>query len=90
MSLNAQSLNAQLSPEMPNHVAPASSNGANHVVLMVADYQDARAELKLALKLKGYRVIDTDTDSTSPWTSGSLRSALLITLTARVGFMLCR
>lgn len=54
------SLNAQLSAEMPNLAAPVSANGANHVVLMVEDYQDARAELKLALKLKGYRVIDTD------------------------------
>jgi DNA-binding response OmpR family regulator len=53
-------LNAQLSAETPNHAAPVSANGANHVVLMVEDYRDARAELKLALKLKGYRVIDTD------------------------------
>jgi len=53
-------LNAQLSAETPNDVAPVSANGANHVVLMVEDYRDARAELKLALKLKGYRVIDTD------------------------------
>ena len=52
------SLDAQLSAE--NEAAPASSNGANHVVLMVEDYQNARAELKLALKQKGYRVIDTD------------------------------
>jgi DNA-binding response OmpR family regulator len=44
-----------------NDVAdPVSSNGANHVVLMVEDYQDARPELKQVLKLKGYRVIDTD------------------------------
>jgi DNA-binding response OmpR family regulator len=50
----------QLSVETPNDGAPISCNGANHVVLMVEDYQDARAELKLALKLKGYRVIDTD------------------------------
>ena len=56
MSLNEQ----QLSAERPNDAAPVSANGANHVVLMVEDYQDARAELKLALKLKGYRVIDTD------------------------------
>jgi DNA-binding response OmpR family regulator len=54
------SLNAQLSAERPNDAAPVSANGPNHVVLMVEDYQDARAELKLALKLKGYRVIDTD------------------------------
>jgi DNA-binding response OmpR family regulator len=54
------SLNAQLSAETPNDAVPVSANGANHVVLMVEDYQDARAELKLALKLKGYRVIDTD------------------------------
>jgi hypothetical protein len=31
-----------------------SSNGANHVVLMVEDYQDARRELKQVLKLRGY------------------------------------
>lgn len=47
--------------DTPNDVAyPASSNGANHVVLMVEDYQDARLELKQVLKSKGYRVIDTD------------------------------
>jgi len=47
--------------DTPNDVAdPMSSNGANHVVLMVEDYQDARPELKQVLKLKGYRVIDTD------------------------------
>lgn len=45
----------------PNNVAdPQSFNGANHVVLMVEDYQNARPELKQVLKLKGYRVIDTD------------------------------
>ena len=54
------SVNAQLSAERPNDAEPVSANGANHVVLMVEDYQNARAELKLALKLKGYRVIDTD------------------------------
>jgi DNA-binding response OmpR family regulator len=51
---------AQLSAETPNDAVPMPTNGANHVVLMVEDYQDARAELKLVLKLKGYRVIDTD------------------------------
>ena len=54
------SVNAQLLAETLNPPAPVSANGANHVVLMVEDYQDARAELKLALKRKGYRVIDTD------------------------------
>ena len=39
---------------------PVSSNGANHVVLMVEDYQDARPELKQVLQLRGYRVIDAD------------------------------
>jgi DNA-binding response OmpR family regulator len=54
------SLNAHFSAERPDDAAPVSANGANNVVLMVEDYRDARAELKLALKLKGYRVIDTD------------------------------
>ena len=55
MSLNPQWAGA------PNQIAgPLSSNGANHVVLMVLDHQDARPELKQAVKLKGYRVIDTD------------------------------
>jgi CheY-like chemotaxis protein len=54
------SSNAQHSAETPNEAASVSANGANHVVLMVEDYQDARAALKQVLKLKGYRVIDTD------------------------------
>ena len=41
-------------------ISPVSSNGANHVVLMVEDYECARPELKQVLKQKGYRVIDTD------------------------------
>ena len=54
------SVNSQWA-DTPNNVAgPVSSNGANHVVLMVEDYQDARPELKQVLKQKGYRVIDTD------------------------------
>jgi CheY-like chemotaxis protein len=55
MSLNTHSA------DTPNDIGdPVSSNGANHVVLMVEDYQDARRELKQVLKLGGYRVIDTD------------------------------
>ena len=47
--------------DTPNELAdPVSSNGGNHVVLMVEDYQDARPELKQVLQLRGYRVIDTD------------------------------
>jgi len=47
--------------DTPNDLAgPVSSNGGNHVVLMVEDYQNARPGLKQILKLKGYRVIDTD------------------------------
>ena len=47
--------------DTPDDVAnPVSSNGANHVVLMVEDHQNAQPELKQALELKGYRVIDTD------------------------------
>jgi DNA-binding response OmpR family regulator len=54
------SLNPQWA-DKPNDLAGSvSSNGANHVVLMVEDYQDARPELKQVLKQKGYRVIDTD------------------------------
>lgn len=46
---------------MPNEVpGSVSSNGDNHVVLVVLDHLDARPELKQVLKLKGYRVIDTD------------------------------
>jgi DNA-binding response OmpR family regulator len=41
-------------------IGPVSSNGVNHVVLMVEDYRDARPELKQVLKQKGYRVIGTD------------------------------
>lgn len=52
--------NAQTSAETPNDAAPVSANGANHVVVMVEDHQGARAELKLALKLKGFQVFDTD------------------------------
>lgn len=55
MSLNPRWANT------PNNVAgPVSSEGSNHVVLMVEDHQDARPELKQVLRLKGYRVIDTD------------------------------
>jgi CheY-like chemotaxis protein len=54
------SLNAKLLAETPNDAPLVSANGANHVVLMVEDYQDARSDLKRRLKLKGYRVIDTD------------------------------
>ncbi|HSP64227.1 MAG TPA: response regulator, partial [Pyrinomonadaceae bacterium] len=43
-----------------HHAVSVSSNGDNHVVLMLEDYRDVRPELKLGLKLKGYRVIDTD------------------------------
>jgi DNA-binding response OmpR family regulator len=47
--------------EMANDlIGPVSANGANHVVLMVEDYRDARPELKQVLKQKGYRVIGTD------------------------------
>jgi PleD family two-component response regulator len=45
----------------PNDVAdPVSSNGANHVVLMVLDHVEARPELRQVLQLNGYRIIDTD------------------------------
>jgi len=45
----------------PNNVArPLSYNGANHVVLVVEDYQNARPELKHVLALRGYRVIEAD------------------------------
>lgn len=47
--------------DTPNDVAgPVSANGNNHVVLIVEDHQDARPELKQALELSGYSVIDTD------------------------------
>ena len=46
---------------VPNALdGPVSSNRGNHVVLMVLDHLEARPELKQVLKLKGYRVIDTD------------------------------
>ena len=51
MSLN------QRRADVPNDVADPVTN---HVVLMVEDYQDATPELKQLLKLRGYRVIDTD------------------------------
>ena len=47
--------------EMANNlIGPVSANGANHVVLIVEDYRDARPELKQVLQQKGYRVIGTD------------------------------
>jgi DNA-binding response OmpR family regulator len=47
--------------DTPNDLSgPASSNGANHVVLMVEDYHNARPGLKEVLRRKGYRVIDAD------------------------------
>jgi PleD family two-component response regulator len=47
--------------DAPNDFAdPASSNGANHVVLMVLDHVEARPELRQVLQLNGYRVIDAD------------------------------
>ena len=47
--------------DTPNDIAgPTTNNGANHVVLRVLDYQDARPELKRELQVKGYHVIDTD------------------------------
>jgi DNA-binding response OmpR family regulator len=47
--------------DTPNDVAdPVTSNGANHVVLMVLDHLAARPELRQVLQLNGYRVIDTD------------------------------
>jgi DNA-binding response OmpR family regulator len=54
------SLNTHRADQPHNVPDPVSTNGVNHVVLMVEDYQDARPELKQVLKLKGYRVIDTD------------------------------
>jgi DNA-binding response OmpR family regulator len=54
------SINSQWADTPNDVVGPVASNGANHVVLMVEDYQDARPELKQVLKQKGYRVIDTD------------------------------
>jgi PleD family two-component response regulator len=55
MSLNTHWANT------PNNVPdPVSSNGANHVVLMVLDHVEARPELRQVLQLNGYRVIDTD------------------------------
>jgi DNA-binding response OmpR family regulator len=47
--------------ELPNDLTGSiSSNGANHVVLMVLDHLGARPGLKQVLKLRGYQVIDTD------------------------------
>ena len=47
--------------DTPNGVAdPVSSNGANHVVLVVSDHVEARPELRQVLQLNGYHVIDTD------------------------------
>ena len=54
------SLNPHWSEMANDLIGPVSANGANHVVLMVQDYWDARPELKHVLKQTGYRVIDTD------------------------------
>lgn len=56
----SMSLNPQWADQPNDVTGPAFSNGYNHVVLMVEDYQDARPELKEVLKQKGYCVIDTD------------------------------
>ena len=54
------SLNTQWA-DTPNDVAdPVSTNGANHVVLMVLDHLDARPDLRQVFQLNGYRVIVTD------------------------------
>jgi DNA-binding response OmpR family regulator len=63
----------------PNDLAaPVSSNGANHVVLMVEDYQDARPELKQVLHLRGYRVIDTDNGQEAARQARQTRPHLLV------------
>jgi DNA-binding response OmpR family regulator len=72
------SLNAQHSAETPNAAAPVSANGANHVVLMVEDYRDARSDLKQGLKLKGYRVIDTDNGRDAAQQARETRPDLLV------------
>ncbi|MDQ2855030.1 MAG: response regulator [Acidobacteriota bacterium] len=52
------SLNLYQAPKQPAFQLP--SGGANPVVLVVTDHQDAGAELRQVLQLNGYRVIDTD------------------------------
>jgi DNA-binding response OmpR family regulator len=59
-------------------VGLVSSNGANHVVLMVEDYQDARPELKQVLKQKGYRVVDTDNGRDAARHARQIRPDLLV------------
>lgn len=47
--------------EMPDDVnGSVSSNTTNQVVLMVLDHLGARPGLKQVLKLRGYRIVDTD------------------------------
>ena len=65
--------------DTPNEVpGPASVNGANHVVLLVEDYQDARSGLKQALKLSGYRVIDTDNGQDAARQASEIHPDLLV------------
>jgi DNA-binding response OmpR family regulator len=55
------SLDLPYQTEPPNYlVVPETRAGENHTVLVVTDHRDTGAELRQVLKLRGYRVIDTD------------------------------
>ena len=65
--------------EMANNlIGPVSANGANHVVLIVEDYRDARPELKQVLQQKGYRVIGTDNGQDAAREARETRPDLLL------------
>jgi len=50
----------------------------NHVVLVVADHQDPRAELKQVLELNGYSVIDTDNGQEAALRARQIQPDLLL------------
>ena len=55
-----------------------SSNGANHVVLMVLDRLDARPELREVIQQNGYRVIDTDNGQDAARNARQMHPDLLV------------
>lgn len=72
------SLNPTWAAMLNDITGPTTSNGANHVVLMVEDHQDARPELKQILQQKGYRVIGTDNGQDAARQARQTRPHLLV------------
>lgn len=72
------SLNSHWSDMANDLIGPVSSNGPNHVVLLVEDYREARPELKQVLKQRGYRVINTDNGQDAAREARQTRPDLLV------------